>query len=355
MSRDKQILAGVVVLAALGGLVWVRAKKDREIGSATVTSADLPEIKSPDDVDKISLTNGDKGEVVLQKKGDKWEVTKPVTAPANAAAIKSLIDNMKELKTKEQISSSVSDDEKKDYQLDAAKGVHVVTFKGGDKKVDLVFGKSGGRGQIVLVDGKPGLYAATGYSSYLYARELKGWRDGEIFKFDDANANQVTVDTKKGTFSFTKADDKWAGTFKGKAIDRYDPEKVKDLLRAFKALNAEDFGDGKSDADTGIAEPDSTVSIQMKDGAGKYILKVGKVASGSNRFAKKDGNDTVFVISSWAADWAVAEEAKFQHPVDGGAKDAGGAGMPHPMQMPGMPGMGGMPPGMGGMDDEHGH
>ena len=41
--------------------------------AATTTSADLPEIKAPDDIDKISITNADKGEIVLEKKGDKWD------------------------------------------------------------------------------------------------------------------------------------------------------------------------------------------------------------------------------------------------------------------------------------------
>ena len=53
-------------------------KDDGEWAPPTTTSADLPEIKAPDDIDKISITNGDKGEVVLEKKGDKWELTKPV-------------------------------------------------------------------------------------------------------------------------------------------------------------------------------------------------------------------------------------------------------------------------------------
>ena len=35
MTRDKQILVGVVVLAALGGLVFMQVKKDQSIGKTT--------------------------------------------------------------------------------------------------------------------------------------------------------------------------------------------------------------------------------------------------------------------------------------------------------------------------------
>src|SRR5512142_3207987 len=108
MERSTQLWIGVVVLAALGGAVYKVSKDDATKGSSTTTtSADLPEIKASDDIDKISITNADKGEIVLEKKGTgpdaKWEVTKPLVAPANQANVKQLLDNMKELKAKEVI------------------------------------------------------------------------------------------------------------------------------------------------------------------------------------------------------------------------------------------------------------
>lgn len=353
MNRSTQIWVGVVVLAGLAGAVYVKAKEDQKIGNAQTTSADLPELKTPEDVNKISITNADKGEVVLEKKGEKWEVAKPVNAPANQTNVKSLVDNLKELKAKEVIISSPTDDVKKEYQFESGKAVHVVAYKDADKKLDATFGKSGARGQLAMVEGKPSIYAVSGYSSYLYAREVKGWRDTEIFKFDDANATQVTIEKKSGALSFTKGD-KWAGTMAGKAIDKFDEEKVKDALRAFKSLNAEDFGDGKSPADTGLDSPESTVTVQLKDNAGKYVLKVGKTATGSSRYAQKEGDPTIFIIPQYTADWALAEPSKFQKAPDAGVEGGKGVGSgAHPMPH-GMPGMPGMHPGMP-EGDPHGH
>ena len=70
MSRDKLIISGVVVLGLLGGLVYRQAKKDESLGQPVASAAELPTVSAPDDVDKISITNGDKGEVVLQKVPD---------------------------------------------------------------------------------------------------------------------------------------------------------------------------------------------------------------------------------------------------------------------------------------------
>src|SRR5262249_47016861 len=157
--------------------------------------------------------------------------------------------------------------------------------KGSDKKTDLTLGASGARGQMAMIEGKPAIYSITGYSSYLYTRDVKGFRETEILKFDDANANSLLIE-KKGekkpeVLSFTKEGDHWAGTYNGKAIERFDEDKVKDAVRAFKNLTADDFGDGKTTADTGLDDPDSKVTIKLKDGAGTYAFRVGKVSTGT--------------------------------------------------------------------------
>lgn len=325
MSQSTKLYAGVIILAALGGAIYWAKNKDSQIGTSQTTSADLPDLKAPDDLDKISITNAEKGEIVLEKKGDKWAVTKPVEAPANQSNIDQIVKNLKDLKAKEVISAQPSEDSKKDYDLVPAKAVHVMAYKGGDKKVDLTFGTSGARGQMVMVDGKPGIYAVQGYQSYLYTREVKGFRDTEIFKYDDQNANGLTIAKKDAVLSFTKDGDKWSGTYKGKPIERFDEEKVKDAVRAFKSLTADDFGDGKTVAETGLSEPDSIVTVQLKDNAGKYVLKVGKVSTGTNHWAMKEGSDTIYSIPSYTSDWATAEVTKFQRSADAGAPSAAGS------------------------------
>jgi hypothetical protein len=320
MSQTNKLILGVVVLAGLGGAVYVAQNKDKQIGTSQTTGAELPDIKAPDDLDKVSVTNGEKGEIVLEKKGDKWTVTKPVNAPANQSNADQLVKNLKELKAKDVISAKPSDDSKKEYDFTPEKGVHVVASKGGDKKVDLTFGASGARGQLVMTEGKPGIYAVSGYSSYLYTREVKGFRETEMFKFDDANANNVTIEKKDNSvLSFTKEGDKWSATYKGKPIERFDEEKVKDLLRSYKVLNADEFGDGRSMADSGLDQPESKVTINLKDNAGKFVLLVGKVSNGTSRWAKKSDSDQIYSIASYAADHALGEVTRFQKALDAGA------------------------------------
>jgi Domain of unknown function (DUF4340) len=339
MSRDKLIILGVLVLGLLGFLVYEQKQKDVALGQPPATAKDLPTISAPDDIDKISLTNGDKGEVVLERVADPnappgdggaggiWQLTKPVAAPANQQTLKDLVANIKDLKIEEPINLKLDDDVRKDKQLDAAHGLHLVAWKGSDKKIDETFGKSGTAGQLVVVAAKPDqVWAAKGYSGFLYTKEAKDYRDKEILKFDDGNASQITIVNTHGTLSFTKGDaGKWAGTVDNKPIANFSEEKVKDLLRSCKALTADDFADGKTLADTGLDKPDVTLSITLKDGAGKYDLLVGKAGSGTNRYAKRAADDTIYQIASYSADWLTSDATKYAATPDAGAAPPGSA------------------------------
>jgi hypothetical protein len=132
----------------------------------------------------------------------------------------------------------------------------------------------------------------------------------------------VTIANSHGTFSFTKAGEKWAATLDKKPIDRFAEDKVKDMLRAYKSLNADDFGDGKSLDDTGLSKPEASVTVTLKDGAGSYELLVGKAGTGTNRFAKKSNDDTIYQITNFAAEWATSDASKYQAATDAGAPDA---------------------------------
>ncbi len=353
---NPKIVYSLGALLVVGGLAGWQMSRDSKKGAAR-TAADMPKLEGSDDVDTIKLTapekDGKQTEVVLEKKGETWVMVKPVAYAANQASVKSLVDNLKEVKVSDVIADTATDEQKKSFELEDKKAVHVVASKGGATKVDWLFGKGGGRGQMMMIAGQKGVYAASNYSSWLYSKEVKGWRDSEILKLEEEKITGLSVTNSHGEFVFVKdanAKEKaWDGKFKGSKITRFDAKKVEDAVRAFKGLSADDFADGKTDADAGLDKPEAVVVLTDKDGT-KATVRVGKVATGTNRYAKKDGSDTVFVIASWPADWATGDETKYQEPLpskdkkDGkDAKDA-----PAPMGMPG-----GMPPGHPGMPPGH--
>jgi Domain of unknown function (DUF4340) len=209
---------------------------------------------------------------------------------------------------------------------------------------------------MTRIAGKEGVYAIKGYSSYLFARDVKGWRDMTIFKFEDTQVSNVTIDNESGSFVFSLEGDKWTSKFKkGKdgvfePIKNFDDSKLKDMLRAYKSLNGDNFADkSKTTADVGLDKPVATVVFTLKDGA-KREIKLGATAEGTTRWAKASGSDDIWSISSWAAEWATAEEKKFQKAEDkkDGTKDSDHPNAKHFSSGPG--GMGAPP---GGAPPEH--
>jgi hypothetical protein len=360
MSTQTNIYIALGLLAAVGGGVYLTQKQEqKQQQRLTVSgkSAELPKFSIKDDekdkVTKIIIKNADKPEVVLEKQGEgkdaKWKLTKPVDYPANQQHLTSLVANLKEPVTKELIDSSEAS--YKEYKLDDAQALHLQVFKGSEKILDNFYGKSGGRGQMVRKAGNKGIYSIKGYSSYLYSRDVNAWRDKEISKFDDKDVTEVSIKNENGDYLFSKDGETWkASKAKEKKkgdLERFDENKVKDMIRAFKTLNAEDFADDISDSDSGLDKPASLLTFKLKDGK-SLALSVGKTKEHDARYLKMGDGKQVYIISSWAAGWAVADDKKFQKPdekKDGKDKDkdkkgAKGPDLKQPIKLPPAPGKG---------------
>jgi hypothetical protein len=343
LSTENKLYISLGVLAVLGGALFLQTKKDKaEAQSYTLSgqTAQLPKIEISDDdlkkINKITIDKpaGDAGtptEVELTRTGEDWKLTKPVQASANQPNVKSLLDNLKTLKVSELIDSSKASYAK--FGVSDDKALHAVFSKDNGVALDVYFGESGGRGQMTRIAGKEGVYAVKGYSSYLYSREVKGWRDLTIFKFEDSQVSNVTIDNEHGSFAFALEGDKWTSKFKkakegsAEPIKNFDDSKLKDMLRAYKALNADDFNEkNQTAAELGLDKPVATVVFTLKDGA-KREVSVGASAGGTGRWIKATGSDEIWSISSWAADWTTADEKKFQKSED---KKPGSTDADHP-------------------------
>jgi hypothetical protein len=329
MPTDKKLLIAIGVLVVLGGVVMMqRQKQNAELSahSFETVSGNLPKITITDEdikkIDKIEITKPaeketDKAEdIVLVKKGEEdWDLEKPVMAKAGASNVKSMIDNLKKLEVKELIDNGKDTYPK--YKVSDDKALHTVFYKGKDVAFDAYFGEDGSRGQMTRLPGKDGVYAVKGYSSYLFNRDSKAWREKTIFKFEDKDLAKITLENENGTFTFEKNGEDFKAehakpkTKAGKALDKFDKSKVQSLVSAYKSLSAADFGDGKKPEDVGLSPPKATLTFDMKEGTAKYVVTFGDV-EGSNRWAKRNGSEEIFNVSSWAGDWATANVEKFQ-------------------------------------------
>jgi hypothetical protein len=329
MDQQKKLYLSIAVLAVLGGLLFLQKKsQDKEASAhsvegraASLPSLDLTEEKVAglDRIEIVMPAEADAGapqRIVLKKTGDEsWSLEEPTQAKANASNVKSLIDNLPKLSLSEAIAEGNSEYER--WGVSDAKALHANFFQGDSSVFEVFFGDSGSRGQMTRIAGRDGVYAIQGFSKWLYERDAKGWRDKSMLKFDEKEAVKVTVENEHGAFVFEKSGESWSGAHgetvaAAKPLDKFQPSKVDDLLRAYKALSAMDFGDNEQPGDVGLAEGAASVKIELKGGKALHELRVGSTAEGSNRWAKTNASDQVYAISSWSADWATAEPSKFQ-------------------------------------------
>jgi hypothetical protein len=329
MDQQKKLYVAIGVLLVLGGLLFVQRQgehKEAAQHSPEGQAANLPKLEVTEEtakaIDRIVIHKpaGKEGaaaeDIELVKAGeDAWSIEKPTKAKANASNVKSLLDNLPKLALSEAISETK--DEYERWGVTDEKALHATFFKGPESVIDLYFGENGSRGQMTRLSKQDGVYAIKGFSKWLYERDAKGWRDKSMLKFDDKEVVKVSIENKNGSFVFDKAGESWTGKHgktaaQGKPLEKFQPSKVDDLLRAYKALSAIDFGDGKQPAEVGLATPEATVTIELKGGTGVHILKIGNTAEGTNRWALTNGSEQIYSISSWSADWATADVSKFQ-------------------------------------------
>jgi hypothetical protein len=329
MDQQKKLYVGAGVLLVLIGLLLLQRRSeshDSQSHSLAGQAASLPKLGLTEEVvkgiDRVVLVKppvadgGAPNEVELVKTGEEsWDMKQPVAAKANASNVKSLLDNLSKLSLSEVISPT--QDEYTRWGVSDQKGLHATFYKGADSVFDVYFGENGSRGQMARLAKQDGVFALKGFSKWLYERDASGWRDKTMFKFDDKDVVKVSIENSNGVFTFDKSGDSWTGKYGAKAnaqkpIDKFQASKVDDLLRAYKSLSAMDFGDHKQPAELGLATPQATVTIELRGGSGLHVLKLGNVAEGSNRWAMTNGSDQIYTISSWSADWATANTAKFQ-------------------------------------------
>ena len=328
MDQQKKLYVAIGILLVLGGLLFFQrqgAHKEAMQHSIEGQSANLPKIEVTEEttkaIDRVVIfkpadkEGGVAEEIELVKTGeDAWSLEKPSKAKANASNVKSLLENLPKLSLSEAIAENK--DEYERWGVSDEKALHATFYKGQENVFDVYFGENGSRGQMTRLAKHDGVFAIKGFSKWLYERDSKGWRDKSMLKFDDKEVVKVQVQNDKGVFVFDKAGEGWTGKHGktaalAKPIDKFQPSKVDDLLRAYKALSAIDFGDGKAPKDLGLDPPEATVTIELKGGTGVHVLKVGKTSEGTNRWALTNGSDQIYSISSWSSDWATADAKKF--------------------------------------------
>ena len=356
-SKTNQILIVSGIIVVFGGVYWMQVKKDAaktntEYSGSSSTS--VPQVKVvPEEIDKLTVKAKDKPEVVLEKKPEGWAMTSPTqTSKTDKKAIDEVLNALKGVTFKEPIAKGESN--YAGYDLTADKAMHVIAAKGGTPVLDLWLGSQKSRGQMARMGNDDQVWSVTGVSAFTFDKAPKDFRDRKVWDLAKDQVVAVTLHDGKGTFEFKKnqaasadagvdaaadagsdaskgdaaAPAAWLGLTDGKPMSGLEANKVDDLINAFAmggVLNADDFGDGKSDVETGLASNEATtITFQPKEGAPAKVV-LGKT-EGTKRYARKEGDPTIYLLAEGPSSWAEAGLDKFVTApptgADAGASDA---------------------------------
>lgn len=343
-----KLVIAIVVLAGLSVAVVMTTRSRESQTTLEKPAATLPEVNK-DQVTSLEILRPKQPPIVLQKEGDKWRITAPVSAEAGKSEVESAIDKLATLEATG-VAATKKENHKR-LELDDEHAIRVKAKEGDKQVADVWIGAAKSGGTMVRVEGSDTVLAAKGSFRYVFDQDVKDFRNRDVTDFDGKDVTAIALTSAKGTFKFTKESKKegdadvetWVQAKGEKPIARFDPAKVERLADALSSLRAVDFATPEeTDAVTGLDNPMGRARLTKKDGSIIEIAVGKQHKDGTEHFARVTGSDVVYRITNFSSERIMADAKAFEKP-EPKAEPEGASGMP-PMAGGGPEGMQGLPP-----------
>jgi hypothetical protein len=294
-----RLLVLAVMVAALGAYVYYyevpaaekEAQKEKLVGVSEDAVTGL-ELVYPDRT--IALAKGDKG----------WRLTQPLDAPADDAAVKSVLTAVLGAQVQRSLDELPKD--LAPFGLAPPATTVKLTVKDGTPQT-IAIGKNTAIGAKTYVrkGDEPKLYLTASTISTSLNKQAKDLRDKQLLAFQDDDVQRVEI-AKPGAPTITlgrKDKDAWTIDPGGLVAD---PTEVRSYLSSLRTTRAMDFPD---DAPTDLAKygldaPRLTITVATgKDGAATQQLLVGGESSGTGPkqvYVKRANVPAIYAVGDWA-------------------------------------------------------
>jgi len=285
VKRMKWLLSVLVVLAGLYGLLqFGSARKARPRPLFPAFRTELAA--------KITLHTSD-ANTVLEKKGDVWVVTSEDSFPAEADAVKQILDAGKGFSRRDMISANPQ--KQALYQVDSSGVAVTVEDTRGKVLASFVVGKLGADYQSTYIRDMTSndVILAQGYFGPTFDRGKRSWQDKLIFRVEPNDVVEVGV-TRPGLAMVLKrsAEGKWFIS-QPESIE-CEAGKASRLVKTLANLRCENFAWHVAASEAGVDNPDSSAWFKTADGTERKVL-IGHGA-GEGRFYVKRGDISLIYI-----------------------------------------------------------
>jgi Domain of unknown function (DUF4340) len=204
MKRSTLLLIGILVILAI--TTYFVLQRPGETSSSGSDGELLSQIDSSA-VDRLEISSPS-GSVTLALEAGKWMITSPGRFRADQTAIAAAVGRGKRIELHNLVSTNP--EKQKVFQVDSM-GVHVRFYERGTQKASFIIGKPGPSWTETYVrrDGSTDVYLAEGPLSYLFAKQVKDWRDRTIFHIEENLIKAVRFRYGDTTFVVQHRDTLW--------------------------------------------------------------------------------------------------------------------------------------------------
>jgi hypothetical protein len=256
----KTTIALIVLLAAAGAALYFTREKPNAGETAEVNTDSVGKLIPIDskDVTSVIITPADGSQLTLKKVGTDWEVTEPVTAPADTFEVDSLVRSFTDAKSRGEIdpggeNAAATGLAKPRYQVQLVTPAKTVKLAIGDKSAvgDNLYVQLDGNSKADLID-------ATDLGDKL-DKGADTYRKKELVSAAADQITQITVTRPSGKLALAKTGSDWQ--FTEPTTMPADSSAASDLTYAITGLRADSFVEPKHVPPMALVRPQMTVSF----------------------------------------------------------------------------------------------
>jgi hypothetical protein len=284
------LIVAVVVLAALGGvLYWSQHHKPAE-ESAAVPSSPAPVIVKINPAEVSQLVIKQKEPVTLKKTNGQWQITEPKSYPADQEAVAGVLSTLSGLNADRIVEEKVSD--RKQYGLDPALVELDVTVKDGTRQLLLGDDTPTGGDVYAALTTDPRIFTIASYQKSSLAKNLNDLRDKSLITLAADKVSRVELLKKGEDMEFDRTKDGWqilkpsSSPADSVAVNAL----VSTLTNARMDLNT------TTDAAAAFARGTPLATAKMTGDAGTQTLEVRK--NKDDYFAKSSAVEGIYKVDS---------------------------------------------------------
>ena len=238
---------------------------------------------SPEKLSRLEISRTS-GNIEFVRNKEEWQFVQPKPMRADSESISDLVHKL----TDARMDLSASEATAKESDAAFAHGTPVATIKVTDesstermqirKNKDSYYGKSN------VLEGAHKLDSSLGDA---VSKKVDDFRNKKLFDFGYGDPSKLEIRRGQNTYSLLRGGQNWWDN--GKKIDE---SSVATVISDLRSMSADKF------VDSGFTAPETEVIVTSDDG--KRVEKVQIAKSGSNYVAKRDGDSTLYQLSTTA-------------------------------------------------------